>query len=49
MEYEAVRAFDKSKEKELVEFTYRGKRFWMMDSETGARMIMFPEDYRLLG
>lgn len=45
LEDQAVRALDKSKDKELVEFTYRGKTLWMMDNETGARTIMFPEDY----
>lgn len=45
LEDQAIRAFDKSKDKELVEFSYKGRRVWMMDNETGGRTIMFPEDY----
>jgi len=45
LEGAARSAFDKSRDKEFVEFCYRGRRLWMMDNETGARTIMFPEDY----
>lgn len=45
LENTARAAFDKMKDKTLVEFDYKGKRFWMMDNETGARTIMFPEEY----
>ena len=45
LEDAAKSAFERSADKELVEFRYRDQRFWMMDNETGARTIMFPEDY----
>ncbi len=45
MEDHALRALSQSKDKELVEFTYRDKTLWLMDNETGGRTIMFPEDY----
>ena len=45
LEEVAKSAFERSADKELVEFRYKDQRFWMMDNETGARTIMFPEDY----
>ncbi|MBI3412999.1 MAG: hypothetical protein HY051_02895 [Candidatus Aenigmarchaeota archaeon] len=45
LEDSARAAYNRAKDKDLVEFTYKGNRFWMMDNETGGRTIMFPEDY----
>ena len=45
LEDQALRALSQSKDKELVEFSYKGRTLWMMDNETGQRTIMFPEDY----
>ena len=41
----AIEALHESKDKDLVEFQYKGKRFWFMDNEVGGKTIMFPEDY----
>ncbi len=45
LEEAALSALQRGKDKELVEFSYKGRRVWMMDNETGQRTIMFPEDY----
>jgi len=41
----AKTALGKSTDKEFLEFSYKGKRFFFCDNETGYKTIMFPEDY----
>jgi hypothetical protein len=43
--YTARSILNRSKDKEFVEFVYRGKLFFMVDNETGYRTLVFPEDY----
>lgn len=45
LEDTALSALNRSEDKELVEFQYKGNKLWLMDNETGGKTIMFPEDY----